>query len=244
MQAQDRDRILSLAAEVERLNPLPDATRHLDRVAGRWRLLFSTITILVRSHLFVTRNTSCSSSPLLSVMLSPCCLRRSLAGCEKSVLIRLSAGTAAVQYRGTTMGRSWLGKTWSSCPYPYDDSFVSVRAGQNTHEARPARLHCTGRLHAEHRHAAQPGGQRHRLQRGGAGCPPRRPADRGGLHAGVGLPGRHQVPVSDPGAGLPLLVLDIRFLRKLWLPLSERVTVWSCMSMKFHAMAAPFQVAT
>ncbi len=50
MQAQDRDRILSLAAELENLNPLPDATRHLDRVAGRWRLLFSTITILVRCY--------------------------------------------------------------------------------------------------------------------------------------------------------------------------------------------------
>jgi hypothetical protein len=47
-QAHDRDRILNLAAAVEQCNPLPNAAQHLEEVAGCWRLLFTTITILVR----------------------------------------------------------------------------------------------------------------------------------------------------------------------------------------------------
>lgn len=66
MQAQDRDRILGLAAELERHNPLPDATRHLDRVAGRWRLLFSTITILVWMRTLCEMASSCATVPAQS----------------------------------------------------------------------------------------------------------------------------------------------------------------------------------
>ena len=39
---------MELAAALEQRNPLPDAAQHLEEVEGCWRLLFSTITILVR----------------------------------------------------------------------------------------------------------------------------------------------------------------------------------------------------
>ncbi|HLO86067.1 MAG TPA: PAP/fibrillin family protein [Nostocaceae cyanobacterium] len=37
-----KEKIESLAAEVEALNPTPEPTKHLDLVEGRWRLLYST----------------------------------------------------------------------------------------------------------------------------------------------------------------------------------------------------------
>ena len=47
-QEEERQRILSLVEALEAGNPLHAPTEHLDRVHGTWRLLFSTITILVR----------------------------------------------------------------------------------------------------------------------------------------------------------------------------------------------------
>ncbi len=47
-QEEERQRILSLVEALEAGNPLQAPTEHLDRVEGTWRLLFSTITILVR----------------------------------------------------------------------------------------------------------------------------------------------------------------------------------------------------
>ena len=48
MQEEERRRILRLVEALEAGNPLQAPTEHLDRVDGTWRLLFSTITILVR----------------------------------------------------------------------------------------------------------------------------------------------------------------------------------------------------
>lgn len=47
LQAPDREHVLGLLAQLEALNPLAEPTQNLSRVAGDWRLLFSTITILV-----------------------------------------------------------------------------------------------------------------------------------------------------------------------------------------------------
>ena len=48
-QEEERQRILRLVEALEAGNPLHAPTEHLDCVEGTWRLLFSTITILVCS---------------------------------------------------------------------------------------------------------------------------------------------------------------------------------------------------
>lgn len=47
-QAQEREHVLELIAQLEAHNSLLKPAYNLHRVAGAWRLLFSTITILVR----------------------------------------------------------------------------------------------------------------------------------------------------------------------------------------------------
>ena len=48
VQAAEREQILQLVARLEAGNPLPEPTRHLERLAGSWQVLFSTIPITVR----------------------------------------------------------------------------------------------------------------------------------------------------------------------------------------------------
>ena len=47
MQASQKAAILSLIEGVEATNPLQAPTEHLEQCQGSWRLLFSTVTILV-----------------------------------------------------------------------------------------------------------------------------------------------------------------------------------------------------
>ncbi len=49
MKAGQKDAILALIERVEATNPLEAPTEHLEHCQGSWRLLFSTVTILVRS---------------------------------------------------------------------------------------------------------------------------------------------------------------------------------------------------
>ena len=48
LQAEKRDEIAQLIHQLECLNPLQSPTEHLDQVAGKWRLLYTTIRIVVR----------------------------------------------------------------------------------------------------------------------------------------------------------------------------------------------------
>ena len=48
LQAEKRDEIAQLMQQLECLNPLQSPTEHLDQVAGKWRLLYTTIRIVVR----------------------------------------------------------------------------------------------------------------------------------------------------------------------------------------------------
>ena len=47
MQAGQKEAVLSLIEQVEATNPLEAPTQHLEQCQGSWRLLFSTVTILV-----------------------------------------------------------------------------------------------------------------------------------------------------------------------------------------------------
>ena len=49
VKAGQKDAILALIEQVEATNPLEAPTEHLEHCQGSWRLLFSTVTILVRS---------------------------------------------------------------------------------------------------------------------------------------------------------------------------------------------------
>jgi hypothetical protein len=46
-QAAKREAIAALVSQLEGHNPLQQPTRHLQQVAGAWRLLYTTITITV-----------------------------------------------------------------------------------------------------------------------------------------------------------------------------------------------------
>ena len=48
LQAEKRDDIAQLIQQLECLNPLQSPTEHLEQVAGKWRLLYTTIRIVVR----------------------------------------------------------------------------------------------------------------------------------------------------------------------------------------------------
>ena len=49
-QAEEREQILALISQLEAHNCFLEPARNLHRVAGSWRLLFSTITILVLQY--------------------------------------------------------------------------------------------------------------------------------------------------------------------------------------------------
>lgn len=49
MKAGQKEAILSLVEQVEANNPLEAPTEHLEHCQGSWRLLYSTVTILVCS---------------------------------------------------------------------------------------------------------------------------------------------------------------------------------------------------
>ena len=53
MQAGQREAVLSLIEQVEATNPLDAPTQHLEQCQGSWRLLFSTVTILVCTFHFL-----------------------------------------------------------------------------------------------------------------------------------------------------------------------------------------------
>lgn len=47
LQAAKRQKVAAVVESLEALNPLQQPTQHLDRVAGSWNLLYTTITITV-----------------------------------------------------------------------------------------------------------------------------------------------------------------------------------------------------
>ena len=49
LQAGQKEAVLSLIEQVEATNPLEAPTEHLEQCQGSWRLLFSTVTILVHA---------------------------------------------------------------------------------------------------------------------------------------------------------------------------------------------------
>ena len=48
LQAEKRDEIAGLIQQLECLNPLQSPTEHLEQLDGKWRLLYTTIRIVVR----------------------------------------------------------------------------------------------------------------------------------------------------------------------------------------------------
>ena len=61
LQAGHKEAVLSLIEQVEATNPLKAPTQHLEQCQGSWRLLFSTVTILV--HVFDSLpSTACTVS--------------------------------------------------------------------------------------------------------------------------------------------------------------------------------------
>ena len=61
-QAGQKEAVLSLIEQVEAINPLEAPTQHLDQCHGSWRLLFSTLTILVQA-LDSLSSIACTVSP-------------------------------------------------------------------------------------------------------------------------------------------------------------------------------------
>lgn len=72
MQAAQQQRILSLVEMVEAANPLHAPTEHLEQVEGTWRLLFSTITILVSGTLFFVTSNQCYIITFISWFENAC----------------------------------------------------------------------------------------------------------------------------------------------------------------------------
>jgi hypothetical protein len=58
-QASKRQAVHGLVEALESRNPLPNSVQHLDRVAGDWRLLYTTITITVSTQSLLHSSEAC-----------------------------------------------------------------------------------------------------------------------------------------------------------------------------------------
>jgi hypothetical protein len=57
LQSAKRQEVADIIEALEALNPLQQPTQHLDQLAGKWVLLYTTITITVSSSVTVAGNT-------------------------------------------------------------------------------------------------------------------------------------------------------------------------------------------